>query len=132
MRDSTKSRLEQATAMLEQQLEPVALLLFGSRADGNACERSDYDFGVYLGRPAPDPFFLAGLKTDLEDLLRSDADLVILDQASPIVSMEALRRHRMLCCHDRNSFADFVARTMIAYADLKRIRAPIEAAIRAG
>lgn len=121
--------VERAVALISERIAPMAIVLFGSRAAGRATARSDYDLGLYLGGTAPDAFVLAALKTELEDVLRCDVDLVVFDTASPVVVMEALRSHRVLSCNDRDAFADFVARTLIAYDDLKRVRAPIERAI---
>ena len=121
--------LERAVELICERLSPVAILLFGSRARGRATPRSDYDLGLYLEGTAPDAFVLAAVKTELEDVLGCDADLVVLEDASPVVVMEALRTNQVLFCRDRDAFSDFVARTLIAYDDLKRVRAPIERAI---
>ena len=43
--------------------------------------------------------------------------------------MEVLRSHRVLALRDRDAFETFTVRTLLAYFDLKQVRAPIEAAI---
>lgn len=123
------SRMAGAVRLLEQQLHPAAIVLFGSRAGGTVRPDSDFDLGVLCGRPAPDAFTVAGLETELEDVLRGAVDLVMLDSASPILAMEVLRSHRVLAMHDPEAFETFTVRTLMAYFDLKRVREPIERAI---
>jgi predicted nucleotidyltransferase len=122
-------RLARAVPLLERRLHPAAIVLFGSQATGHARPDSDVDLGVLLGGAAPDPFSMAGLKTDLEDLVGRPVDLVVLDSASPILAMEVLRSHRMLAQRDPELFEAFTVRSVLAYLDLKRVRAPIERAL---
>lgn len=64
------------------------LLLFGSRARGQAHEHSDWDFG-YLGAPSLD---VSGLLADLVAATGSDrVDLVDLGRASGVLRFQAAR-----------------------------------------
>ena len=121
--------LTRAVQLLETQLRPAAILLFGSRAGGTARPDSDVDLGVLCGRPTPNAFAVAGLKTELEDVLGAAVDLVVLDGASPILGMDVLRSHRVLAMRDPEAFETFTVRTLMAYFDLERVREPIERAI---
>ncbi len=121
--------LEGALSLLEKRLHPLAVLLFGSRATGRERSTSDFDLAILLGGPVPDPMALAEIRTDLEDVLGHDVNLVALDEASPIIRMEALRAHRLLRCRDPELFERFVVRTLGEYFDLKRVREPIERAL---
>lgn len=130
----TRSRLDDAAlaralTLLEERHHPLAVLLFGSHASDQQNPRSDVDLGVLLGDRAPDAFALAKTRTDLEEVLGQTVDLVVLDAASPILRMEALRRHRVLVNRDPESFEAFVVRTLGEYFDLKRVREPIERAL---
>lgn len=132
MRDGTASvepKLEQAARLLEERFHARVILLFGSRARDQQHARSDHDLAILAGRPLPDAHTVAVTKVDLEDLLDTDADLVLLDDASPILAMEILRAHAMLRCADPEFFESFVVRALGAYFDLKRVRQPIEAAL---
>jgi len=124
--------LERAATLLEKRFQPRAVLLFGSRARGRQRAGSDHDLAILTGRPTPGALAVAAAKTDLEDLLRSDVDLVVLDDASPILAMEILRAHAVLRMRDPDAFEAFVVRSLGAYFDLKRVRAPIEAALLRG
>jgi predicted nucleotidyltransferase len=121
--------LAAALSLLEERYQPLAVLLFGSHASGLEKPDSDVDLGLLLGRAAPDAFSLARTQTDLEEVLGKSVDLVVLDTASPILRMEALRRHRILVQKDPERFEQFVVRTLGEYFDLKRVREPIERAL---
>jgi uncharacterized protein len=104
-------------------------LLFGSRARHQQRGRSDHDVAILVGRPLPDHLAVATAKSDLEDVLGTDLDLVVLDDASPILTMEILRTHVMLRNVDPEFFESFVVRALGAYFDLKQVRQPIEVAL---
>jgi predicted nucleotidyltransferase len=123
-------RLQQAVRAIDDRLSPAVVLLFGTAAAGTMRADSDVDLAVLLGRTTPDPFDLASLRTDLEALLGRGADVVVLDDASPILAMEVLRGHRVLVNRSPELMERFVVRTLGAYFDLKRTRRPIEEALR--
>lgn len=126
----TESQLRAAFDLIEQRVAPDAILLYGSLAADRLGAESDVDVGLLLGRRRIDPFELARLRTDVEALLGRDVDLVNLDTASPILAMEVLRLHRVARARRGDAIEDLVARTLTAYFDLKRVRKPIEDAIR--
>jgi len=121
--------LARAVSLLEERLRPLAVMLYGSRASGPQSAASDFDIGVLFSTGAPDAFALAAASTELEELLGGNVDLVALDDASPILRMEALRQHRLLLNRDPEHFERFVVRTLQEYFDLKRVREPIERAL---
>lgn len=132
MADDGNARIESAVALLEERFRPLAIVLFGSRARGAEHAGSDHDVAMLTGRPTPDPLVVAASKVDLEQILGTDVDLVVLDEASPILAMEILRSHRVLRARDPAAFESFVVRALGAYFDLKRVRQPIEAALLGG
>jgi predicted nucleotidyltransferase len=125
-----EARLHQAAKLIDERLRPAAVLLYGSVAEGRMRADSDVDIAVLVGAAPPDPFAIARLRTDVEAVLGRNADLVILDTASPILAMEVLRRHRTLACRDEALLRGFVVKTLGAYFDLKMTRRPIERALR--
>ena len=123
---------ELVVPLLRQRFRPAALLLYGSHAKGDAGPASDVDLGLLAGRETPDVFELMAARTDLEALLHAPVDLVSLDDASPILAMEALRHHRLLFLDDREAWEAFHVRVLRDYFDLKTIRRPIEEALIKG
>jgi uncharacterized protein len=122
----TEGPLAEAVRRLEAELSASAVILFGSRARGHEGQRSDYDLAFLAGGAVPSWEKIRTLQVDLEELLRADVDLVLLDDASPVVAMQALRDGRLLACREAGRLQGFTVRTLTDYADLKQVRAPIE------
>ena len=126
------SHLRKAVELLEQRFHPGAILLFGSYASGQPRPDSDVDIAMLFGeRDRPDAFELARAKTDLEAIFGHDVDLVVLDDASPILAMQVLRNGRVIEEADPDLLPRFTMQTTSAYFDLKRTRHPIEEALLA-
>ena len=110
-----------------EQYQPVAVVLYGSRAKGLEHEHSDVDLAMLMNRQLlPDSFKLAKSQTDLEALLKKDVDLVVLDNVSPILAMKILRHHQMLYQSSPDVMDAFVVKTTGEYFDLKYSRSLIE------
>lgn len=86
--DSLRERLEQRPEILEA-------YLFGSHARGEAMPHSDIDIAVYVDRERlpPAPWgYAAELTTDLmAGLGRNDLDVVVLNDAPPLLYYQVLR-----------------------------------------
>jgi len=121
--------LELGIDLIERQLRPAAILLYGSGAAGRLQAASDVDLAVLAGGVPVDGFAVASLRVELSALLQRDVDLVILDTASPVLAMEVLRNHRVLRNPRPGLLERFVVRTLSTYFDLKQVRRPIEAAL---
>lgn len=113
--------------LIDRRVQPAAILLYGSAATGRTHASSDVDLALLVGGALPDAFALAALRVDLAALLGRDVDVVLLDTASPILAMEVLRHHRPLTNRRPALLDQFLAKTLSAYFDLKRVRRPIEA-----
>ena len=125
-----EDELESALDWLQRRFQPAAILLYGSRARGQARPESDVDLALLFGRrPRPTAWELAAARTELEDRLGQDVDLVVLDTASPILAMEVLRHGRLLRQSDPMAVPDFTMYATTAWADLKRARRPVEEAL---
>jgi predicted nucleotidyltransferase len=113
--------LQQAADLLDQRFGLDTLWLFGSEAEGKAHQGSDLDLAA-LFRRQPEGLDLFDARTELEEILRRDVDLVDLDHASPILALQVLRRGRLLV--DRNPVRrfSFSSRTLSMYEDLKIVR----------
>jgi predicted nucleotidyltransferase len=120
---------------------PVQLAyLFGSQATGYTHADSDVDIAVLLndGLTADERFAeRLALIGALSQVLRTDTvDVVILNEASPLLAYEALHHGVLLYCAEENTRVEFQVRTLHAYEDTAPLRHLLAAAmaerVRAG
>jgi len=72
------------------------LYLFGSRVQGRATERSDYDLGLWTSGPL-EYAALEAIRAELEELpLMQKVDLVWLNEADPEFVAQALRQAELI------------------------------------
>lgn len=120
--------LEKVIALLDQRFGLEALIVFGSVARGRAHSESDIDLAA-LFRTRPDSVALLEAGADCERLLGRSVDLVDLTVASPILAMQVMRDGRCVVGAESHALAEFRAILPSRYFDLKRVRAPAEAAL---
>lgn len=113
--------LQQAADLLDQRFGLDTLWLFGSEAEGKERQGSDVDLAA-LFRRQPEGLELMDARTELEEILRRDVDLVDLDHASPILGMQVLQRGRLLLDRNPRRRSSFSGRTLSMYEDLKIVR----------
>lgn len=96
--------------------ELVAAWVFGSAQGGVVRPGGDVDVGVlWRGQPSLDE--LAMLRMAIQDALQLDAvDLVVLNEASPILRFEAISG-RPVFCRDAGERAIFASLTAREYED---------------
>jgi predicted nucleotidyltransferase len=94
----------------------IAAWAFGSAQAGRVGESSDLDVGVLFAlTPSLDE--LADLRRELQQALQvDDIDLVVLNEASPILRFE-VTCGRLLFCRDMARLAEFVSLTAREYED---------------
>ncbi|HID53433.1 MAG TPA: nucleotidyltransferase domain-containing protein [Anaerolineae bacterium] len=94
----------------------VAAWVFGSAQDGFVRPGGDVDVGVlWRGWPSLDD--LAALRMAVQDALQMDAvDLVVLNNASPVLRFEAISG-RPIFCRDAGQRAVFASLTAREYED---------------
>ncbi len=94
----------------------IAAWAFGSAQTGRLGESSDLDVGVLFAlTPSLDD--LAHLRAKLQQALQvDDIDLVVLNEASPILRFE-VTCGRLLFCRDMPRLAEFVSLTAREYED---------------
>jgi predicted nucleotidyltransferase len=107
--------------------------LFGSSLSPTFGPESDVDVALlYFSDLAPRALDVFDLKHRLSLALRRDVDIVVLNMASPVISMQVLRKGKKLVERDPRLTERFFVRTVNMYADLKRVRLPIERQILNG
>ncbi len=96
--------LDTLRALLDRRPEILEAYLFGSQARGEAMPHSDLDVAVYVDRDRlpPSPWgYAAELTTDLmSGLGRNDIDVVVLNDAPPLLYHRVLRDGERLLSRD--------------------------------
>ena len=95
--------------------------LFGSFASNCSRPSSDVDIGI-LFETVPDIYVINGLTEELSSILPREADLVVLNHASPVLKMQILKNGILIYSSNKKYFHQFFADTVNEYDDLKRIR----------
>jgi len=100
----------------------LALILFGSQAQGTANEASDYDFFV-IGKKSKETYDL--LYDILSDKVNRLVDIdIVFDELAPLELKNHVSEYgQVLFEANRHVFADFRQKTMIEYSDFAPLRA---------
>lgn len=98
-----------------------AIYLFGSVAEGQAGPLSDLDVGVLLAEPAARSYSMDRRLTLIADVghacRRPDVDVVILNEATPLLAYEVVGQGLLLFERDRDQRVAFEARAAGQYLD---------------
>ena len=103
----------------------VSAYVFGSRADGRAHSESDVDIGILMDRlllPSRKERFDASLRlgTELQAMLATaEVDLVILNDAPPLIARRIVTEGLRVFCSDRELDHAFVRDVQLRAADLQ-------------
>ncbi|MGI1691783.1 type VII toxin-antitoxin system MntA family adenylyltransferase antitoxin [Thermoanaerobacter uzonensis] len=95
----------------------VMAFLFGSVAKGKATKESDIDIAVYLKEY--DEKFVYGLWNELEDLLKRDVDLIVLNIANATVAWEALRGKKIII-NDHDFYINYMLEVSMEAEDFRK------------
>jgi predicted nucleotidyltransferase len=114
------------TSLLKNRPEVQAAYLFGSVATGRARPDSDIDVAVLVSRRIMrrDPFkYRVDLMTDLMRVLnRNDVDLVLLNEAPPLLAHRVLSKGKLILEHSASARVAFQVQTVNRYLDSQPMR----------
>ncbi|MGH7339067.1 MAG: type VII toxin-antitoxin system MntA family adenylyltransferase antitoxin [Candidatus Rokuibacteriota bacterium] len=97
-----------------------SLVVFGTRADGRPRPTSDLDVGVLPDTPDSEARrkLQARVAVALADLAPAGrVDVVLLDEAPPLLRHRILSSGRLLICRDREAWTELLVRTMREHGD---------------
>ena len=114
------SPLQRAIERAGRDPDLLAVILFGSRARGEASPASDYDVALVL-QPGEVPRLAASRKR-LEYLAIADLDLVVFQQLPLHVRSRVLREGVVLFVRDEDALYDLAVRTARAFSDFRHIQ----------
>ncbi|WP_423219139.1 type VII toxin-antitoxin system MntA family adenylyltransferase antitoxin [Caldisalinibacter kiritimatiensis] len=96
--------------------------IFGSFVRNKMTELSDIDIAIYLYNEEISTEDYLNLKTKLEDKLKKDVDIAILNNASPLLKFEVCREGILLFSRDEILESNFKVHTLFEYEDFKKYR----------
>ena len=115
---SIRGRLEDLYAVATARSDLQLLVLFGSRARGDAAAGSDWDFG-YLGAPETDR---AALSAALMAVLGTDrVDVADLERATALLRFRAARDGVAVFEHSPGRFLRFQEEATIMWCDMEAV-----------
>ncbi|MGO9482327.1 MAG: type VII toxin-antitoxin system MntA family adenylyltransferase antitoxin [Candidatus Kryptoniota bacterium] len=132
--DAIEEKVHAIIQVLRSNTSVAAAYIYGSFGTSRFNADSDIDIGI-LNEKTPKRIFDGGyfeLKAGLESAAGIEVDLVILNTASPILCMQVLKYGRKIFEKDARAANEFFVRTVGSYADLKRVRRPIEQRVLEG
>jgi len=107
---------------LAAQPDVVAAYVFGSVAQGRARPQSDVDIAVLLAADLDEETRFdrrLRLGWEVERLIGRQTDLVVLNDAPPLLQHQVLKHGRLIFERDRAARVEFEVRAGQIYADLK-------------
>ena len=110
---------------LASQSDVVAGYIFGSMAQGQAKPGGDLDVAVLLSDDLDgEARFMRRLRlgTEVEEAIGYRTDLVVLNDAPPLLQHQVLKHGRLVFERDRAARVEFEVRAGKIYADLKPMR----------
>lgn len=107
----------------------VAAYLIGSQARGDAGPLSDVDLAVWVDVDAPADHGLLSYEA-ARAVLSDEVDLVVLDDASPLLRHRAVRDGVLLVDRDHDERIRRETRTILEYLDTQPLRDMFTAGLR--
>ncbi|MCX7735852.1 MAG: nucleotidyltransferase domain-containing protein [Candidatus Kapabacteria bacterium] len=101
-------------------------ILFGSFATGNFNNESDIDIGIYVDDKLYSEETITEIRDKFNELTDRELDLVVLNDADPIITMQILANGKLIYCKDLHQFNLYYARKISEYLDFKMSRKIIE------
>lgn len=100
----------------------VVAYLFGSMAKGTAGRLSDVDIAILMSRDyRPTLDYHLYLMSKLANILRREVDIVMLNEAPPLLRFEVIKHGKVLYCRDEIDRVAFEERTIDEYLDMNNI-----------
>ena len=97
----------------------VFAYIFGSFAKNNIRKDSDIDIAIYL-KTDIDTYKYLDMKMELSEVLKREVDLVILNDASPLLKYEIYKDNILLFTHDKAMENRYKVKILFEYNDMKR------------
>ncbi|MDW7668788.1 MAG: nucleotidyltransferase domain-containing protein [Bacillota bacterium] len=94
--------------------------IFGSAVNSKETKYSDVDLAVYTTKSEIETTEYLGMKRELMDMTSKEIDIVILNNASPLVKKEVFNTGVKLFSKDEEVESNFIVHTYFEYEDMKK------------
>lgn len=93
--------------------------IFGSFVQNKLKAGSDIDIAIYLEEDLGADIYLE-IKMALSDMLKREVDLVILNEAPPLLKYQIYKKNILLFTRDKTMESNHKVKTLFEYNDMKR------------
>lgn len=111
--------VEKCKSILTKNENTVFAYIFGSYVSGRMREDSDIDIAIYLSKEMDVDEYL-NFKMTLTDICKREVDLIILNEATPLLKYQIYKKHILLFTQDKTIESNFKVKTLFEYNDVKR------------
>jgi len=120
LRDSDKMDIIKKCKDILMKYEDIVFsYIFGSYAQGSIRGNSDIDIAIYLKKDIDIDTYLE-IKMNLSEVLKREVDLVILNNAPPLLKYEIYKNNILLFSRDKTLESKYKVKTLFEYSDIKR------------
>lgn len=93
--------------------------IFGSYVQGNTRADSDIDIAIYLEKKVDIDVYLE-IKMHLSEICKREIDLIILNNATPLLKYEIYKNNILLFARDKAIETNYKVKTLFEYSDIKK------------
>ncbi|NLW40437.1 MAG: nucleotidyltransferase domain-containing protein [Tissierellia bacterium] len=111
--------IEKCRSLLMEYEGIIFAYIFGSYAKGKVNKDSDIDIAIYLKEKIDIETYLT-IKMDLSEACKREVDLIILNEAVPLLKFQIYKNNILLFTRDKSIETRFRVRTLFEYNDMKR------------
>ncbi|MDR7871149.1 MAG: nucleotidyltransferase domain-containing protein [Tissierellaceae bacterium] len=93
--------------------------IFGSYAQGKMRLNSDIDIAIYLSQKIDVDKYI-DIKMQLTEVCKTEVDLIILNDATPLLKYEIYKNNILLFTRDKDTETRYKVKTLFEFNDMKR------------
>lgn len=112
--------LDKLTKLLKGNKKIIIAYIFGSFVKENETKDSDIDLAIYISEGELDTLEYLNLKRKLMDASSRQIDIVILNNANPLIKQEIFRDGEKLFSKDYKLESNLIVHSLFEYEDMKK------------
>ena len=111
--------IENCKNILIEYKDIIFAYIFGSYAQNKIREDSDIDIAIYLKNKLDIDTYLE-IKMELSEATKREVDVVILNDATPLLKYEIYKNNILLFTRDETVESNYKVKTLFEYDDMKK------------